>query len=447
MKYAVHIVIVLLYVVLFLVSGGLFHRTAEFLLGKIKGLRAVTDSSALSRALMIFLGAALLSAAMTARGDLEDTAREGYLTREEYGGADEEKAVVLSTEESSQEITVSVEARKLSAGEIRRHLEEAGKELNRAVFPDGVRPEHVDEDLRLPDTVKGHPVRVSWMTDLPEILDFEGHNLLMTGSSKDAGEGIPVILTAEIICEDVSAEKVFPVTVYPKKMTDAERMAYMAAEAVRETNDASEEKVRLPEQVGGRAVSWKTPDDGSGLLLLFLGILTAVFYVYADAVKKDTEEQKRIEQMKQDYPGIISKLVLLVSAGMSLRSAFYRIGRDYRTGLLQGGAQRAGYEEIVAMTKEMEHGIPEAEAYGNLGKRVRCPVYKTFSTLLVQNLMRGGSDMAGLLMREADEAFDERKKRARVLGEEAGTKLLLPMMLMLCIVMAILIVPAFFAFA
>ena len=54
--------------------------------------------------------------------------------------------------------------------------------------------------------------------------------------------------------------------------------------------------------------------------------------------------------------------------------------------------------------------------------------------------------MAAILGREAEEAYEERKKRARILGEEAGTKLLLPMLLMLVIVMAILMVPAFFAF-
>ena len=40
--------------------------------------------------------------------------------------------------------------------------------------------------------------------------------------------------------------------------------------------------------------------------------------------------------------------------------------------------------------------------------------------------------------------FEERKARARRLGEEAGTKLLLPMFLMLAEVLVIVVVPAFF---
>ena len=46
----------------------------------------------------------------------------------------------------------------------------------------------------------------------------------------------------------------------------------------------------------------------------------------------------------------------------------------------------------------------------------------------------------------ATEAFIERKALARKAGEEAGTKLLLPMGLMLCVVMVVIIVPAFMSF-
>ena len=48
-----------------------------------------------------------------------------------------------------------------------------------------------------------------------------------------------------------------------------------------------------------------------------------------------------------------------------------------------------------------------------------------------------------MLKLEAIQAFEERKARAKRLGEEAGTKLLLPMFLMLAIVLVIVIVPAF----
>ena len=51
--------------------------------------------------------------------------------------------------------------------------------------------------------------------------------------------------------------------------------------------------------------------------------------------------------------------------------------------------------------------------------------------------------MTELLKLESIQAFEERKAQAKRLGEEAGTKLLLPMFLMLAMVLVIVIVPAF----
>ena len=60
-----------------------------------------------------------------------------------------------------------------------------------------------------------------------------------------------------------------------------------------------------------------------------------------------------------------------------------------------------------------------------------------------QNLRKGTRGMTQVLKAESIQAFEERKARAKRLGEEAGTKLLLPMFLMLAIVLVIVIVPAF----
>ena len=54
--------------------------------------------------------------------------------------------------------------------------------------------------------------------------------------------------------------------------------------------------------------------------------------------------------------------------------------------------------------------------------------------------MKGLTQMLKL---ESVQAFEERKARAKKLGEEAGTKLLFPMFLMLAVVLIIVIVPAF----
>ena len=104
------------------------------------------------------------------------------------------------------------------------------------------------------------------------------------------------------------------------------------------------------------------------------------------------------------------------------------------------------YEMIVTACREMDSGVAELEAYRRFGERCGQMKYKTFSTILIQNLQKGSRRMADLLEQEALEAWDERKRKARVLGEAAATKLVIPMIMMLIVVMAIIMIPAFLSF-
>ena len=47
---------------------------------------------------------------------------------------------------------------------------------------------------------------------------------------------------------------------------------------------------------------------------------------------------------------------------------------------------------------------------------------------------------------EAEKAFAERQRRARITGNEAGTKLLMPMAMMLVVVLMIVLFPAVVSF-
>ena len=96
------------------------------------------------------------------------------------------------------------------------------------------------------------------------------------------------------------------------------------------------------------------------------------------------------------------------------------------------------YEMIVLACREMDSGVAELEAYRRFGERCGQMKYKTFSTILIQNLQKGSRHMADHLEQEAMEAWDER--------EAAATKLLIPMIMMLIVVMAIIMIPAFLSF-
>ena len=61
-------------------------------------------------------------------------------------------------------------------------------------------------------------------------------------------------------------------------------------------------------------------------------------------------------------------------------------------------------------------------------------------------MQTGNRGLCELLGQEAAVALEERKALAKKLGEEAGTKMLLPLIMMLGIVIAIIMVPALQSF-
>ena len=91
---------------------------------------------------------------------------------------------------------------------------------------------------------------------------------------------------------------------------------------------------------------------------------------------------------------------------------------------------------------QLKNGVSESRAYQDFGRRCRLQPYLKLSSLLEQNRRTGTKDLRGILQMELADAFELRKNLARRMGEEAGTKLLLPLFLMLGIVMIMIMVPA-----
>lgn len=230
------------------------------------------------------------------------------------------------------------------------------------------------------------------------------------------------------------------------RMTEQEIRQRELLEAVARYNQEKDDPdyYYLPAQWDGRALQWESMPDTSGALLAGLCLAAAL----ALLIVKSREEQnlllKRYDQLLMDYPGLIMKFTLLVQAGMTVRKAYQKIAADYRK--KRPGKERYAYEEVLAACYEMDSGVSEAEAYRRFGERCGQVKYKTFATLLIQNLQKGSRHLSDMLEKESMEAWDERKRKARVLGEAAATKLLVPMVLMLLVVMTIIMVPAFLSF-
>ena len=208
------------------------------------------------------------------------------------------------------------------------------------------------------------------------------------------------------------------------------------------------EIVELPEYIGSTRVKYRLYEEKTSPLIFLVVVIVVVCLLYFRKREKQKEEvNKRKQELKYDYSEVVLKLTLLLGAGMTTRRAWQKIVDDYMLKREKKQiSKRWVYEEMYETECNIKAGISEIQAYERFASRCDTKEYMKLATLLQTNIKKGTKELRVLLEQEAEEAFEERKNLAKKKGEEASTKLLFPMMLMLLIVMAIIMVPAMMTF-
>lgn len=347
---------------------------------------------------------------------------------------------------SIQEFTFDIPEKSYSKKQIRKWFDQTEKKLPDLILGENKSLDHVEYPLQLVENISGLPVEISWTSEDSQIIDWEGE--LGDAISK---EGESVELYAQITCQEESRDFSILVKAYPISATDGGGWLQAVKDSFYTLNkDTKKEKLYFPDKVLGEEISWYLPSENRGSQMMLLLLLFTVVLLLWKRQESDNEKKERMDRLLMDYPELIQKFTLLLNAGLNSRRTVARIAVDYHNRKKEGGekfVKRPAFEEMERIYWEMEQGISEETAYENFGMRCGLSMYRNFSTLLIQNLRKGNSEILQLLEREAVEAGENRKRRARVLGEKAGTKLLFPMILMLMIVFVIVLFPAWTSFS
>ena len=392
--------------------------------------------------MVVFVGDVLcLAVWISAHGSPKLT--EGrYLSRNAYGDGEIPVGLVAEIPGVQEEIfDYLVEERKFTDKETETFYQEVVELLPTVILGKNEKLEDVRQDLDLVSALEEYPFQISWESSAYSLINTDGtvHNEELTDSEI-------VTLTASMRYEDWSGELVFPVQVNPVIYTPEEALRGRMEELLRESekNTKNEQVMVLPEQLGTEPIIWREIiEDSSGYFLILVLLAAGVIY-WGRGRDLDQKLEARKRELLLDYPEIVNKLALYMGAGMTIRNAFLKMGEDYKK--QKEMRKKYVYEEILITCNELQGGRSETEAYDHFGRRCQVQAYMKLSALLSQNIRKGSNDLLRLLGQEADTAFAERKSLAKKLGEEAGTKLLVPMMMMLCIVMVIIMIPAYFSF-
>lgn len=394
------------------------------------------------RTLFLVILASNILATILFAAEMLDMSFAGELTRNSYGEGDrlESYEVTVEGQLEGEPFEIEVQEREYTSTEIQEIFTQMMKELDKVILGENESRDRVEKNLNLVDKLDDYPVDIHWELDNYEILDPEG----VINTEKVKAEGTLVEVRGILTYGTEEAVYVTHVMIYPETKTGKERWIDAIWQSVTdvEENTRQEKTFSLPDNVLGEKVSWEKKKDTRGYMVQLFGVLIGGLLLWKKRQDEKEAKQKQIEQMIRDYPDIISKFTLLLSTGMTVKNVWIKIVQGYKEEKEQLG-KRAAYEELCVTCHEMQSGISEVEAYERFGKRCQASQYMKFGALLSQNLRKGGKGLSELLRLESIQAFENRKSIARQKGEEAGTKLLVPMFGMLAVVMLMVIVPAF----
>lgn len=161
----------------------------------------------------------------------------------------------------------------------------------------------------------------------------------------------------------------------------------------------------------------------------------AVFLAYWNYDMKITDITKiRDEEIQRDFPEVLSKLTLLVNAGMIMSEAWEKISETGESTI---------YQEMKKVVIDMRNGVSEIDALLSFGNRCMNDDIKKFASTLVQNLTKGNRELVDFLKRQTSLCWEEKKHAARRQGEAASSKLMIPIGLMFVGILILVIVPVF----
>ena len=344
----------------------------------------------------------------------------------------------IEGEKGKEDISIDVPEQTYAEDTIEERLKLAEDKLEALVLGHNESFDKVTSDLNLVTKIPDTGIKVSWLVSNYSLMDGNGHIV-----TADPGEdGSTATITAELSYGEHQRIWEKQILICRAKLSGKEQVLLelqsMLNEGVSESME--QQKVQLPDEIDGKKIVWRIRGDFTAAYILMLSVILAGL-IPAKRIQNEKEAAaKRKQELEAVYPDLVRRFQLYTGAGMSVRNAFQKLSEDYEK---ERGENAHICRELQRLVREIGSGLSEIQCYEAFGERCGTSSYRKFAAILSQNLRKGTKGMRDILKKEADEAFEERKALARRRGEEAGTKLLGPMFLMLATVLVIIIIPAF----
>lgn len=179
-----------------------------------------------------------------------------------------------------------------------------------------------------------------------------------------------------------------------------------------------------------------------GLLLIcilesILGFVCGVLFSFAIIYGLQSSINSAVASKKDaiisEFPKMVSKLTLLINAGMLVRKAWDEVANS--------NFEEALYHEMRLTSKDIQEGMSIEKAMASFSSRCAIKEIRKFSSIYVQAVKRGAAESVDSMKIMADEAWEQKKQISKQKGEIAAQKLLIPNIIMFAGIMVVVVAP------
>ena len=212
-------------------------------------------------------------------------------------------------------------------------------------IPEQIRGENLSlEDVRTDlDLIAQWPeygIALSWQSAEPEILENDGilHTEKLEEDSETGLVQKKIGLTVRMSDGNWPEEYSLFVTVKPAVYTEKEQEIRAFSGLVKQEEEAQKESqtFTLPSEYKGKSISYHIPRRPVFIQLCFLGAAAAVLVSLKEKSDCKRAQEDRKNQLLMDYSEMLSRLIIFLGAGMSIRTAWDKIAEDYKRAVKEG---------------------------------------------------------------------------------------------------------------
>ena len=357
-----------------------------------------------------------------------------FLKRGKYGEGDKTYNVQVYHKGDSKDISIVVPEREYTQEEALKLFTDSYDMGIKKMLGNNKDTLHIKDNLNLFESLD-NGVNVKWTVE-SDVIDYTG--MIQWNQVKD---DINTNLTMTYFVGDYSVDYNVPITIIKKEDKD-KTLSEIINDYVQNYSPTSN-SVRLMKNINGEEISFRKKNSNYNLFYIPMALVMGVIaYLSLNQDEKKIMVSRRM-QLQIDYPGIVNKFTILKGAGMTVSACVEKIIADYDEKYSnQPDKKRYAYEELKIAKEMIANGTPEGKGYLEYGRRCGIHSYIKFGNLLEQNITKGTKGLNQALIAEVNDAYQERRATVRKSIDEAGTKLLLPMGMLLIVSMALILVPA-----